>query len=432
MGNSIDSLFGDVNCDNLPKPDFSNVCDSDVNDINHLVAHKIENSCLEIGNIECNSDGSCSSSGPNKKTCESAKENLDSYCKKISNEWGEYYCYIQDNKLPQCSYVPCKDNGLFAIGGNYECGRKCKNDEDCKVDCGTSAFGNTHSNKQAYCVRKSFEGDPTQCCINDYNCLSEDILCFSDSDKKKTCANGNNGQPNYRNLTSKDCETPLFNYCLGNDLDSESLDWLDRWNKPIFEKSCTYFILREVFSDPNIDGTCEPILKPAEGFCNIDTPDEYNSDKLLWAYQLLNQLNEKYEKLGYKFGAVPGSRQYHPLQENIFNDLCCPFPLICQTLLKDSCKNLSSNIITKNKELNKWCGCHLPKEQYQDYATQFNIDVPCTPMCNQPFTIPNVKKDGEVLRCDKTICIINDITLNIVNSNIGGNINFDQICASST
>ena len=51
-------------------------------------------------------------------------------------------------------------------------------------------------------------------------------------------------------------------------------------------------------------------------------------------------------------------------------------------------------------------------------------------MCNRAGTIPIVGINGEAINCRQTICLIDDVTLNLVNAQIGGGIEFNQICGN--
>ena len=51
-------------------------------------------------------------------------------------------------------------------------------------------------------------------------------------------------------------------------------------------------------------------------------------------------------------------------------------------------------------------------------------------MCNRFGTVPIVGINAEPVLCEQNICLIDDVTVNIVQSQIGGGIDFNQICAN--
>ena len=51
------------------------------------------------------------------------------------------------------------------------------------------------------------------------------------------------------------------------------------------------------------------------------------------------------------------------------------------------------------------------------------------PYCNRAGTIPAVGPDGVTpLTCTNNICLIDDVTINLINSSVSGNLAFDQVC----
>ncbi len=95
------------------------------------------------------------------------------------------------------------------------------------------------------------------------------------------------------------------------------------------------------------------------------------------------------------------------------------------------------------------CGCHLPEIEYREYIRDgFDIGNTnaCDPLCKLPGTIPhyncvdtygNVSPNPENNNpvpciykeavCSQNICVIDDVTINIVNSNVG-DIGFNIAC----
>ena len=116
----------------------------------------------------------------------------------------------------------------------------------------------------------------------------------------------------------------------------------------------------------------------------------------------------------------------------------------CQTktppLLQSFCSDITpdgqnvSQFIAGNPKYFSWCGCYsLPSE----FADKFKADLDtkeklaCNPLCNYFDSIKLYQEEGvgsfyNTVTCIETICVIDDITLKVVDSE--GKIDFKQIC----
>lgn len=289
---------------------------------------------------------------------------------------------------------------------------------------------------QVICGRSQYRGDPISCCLNDFNCQAtcengdsglnqnQYNLCFSDpasaTMKNYTC------NPIYRNLVGQSCRENLFLYCTGNlpTDDYNSPEWLNRWSG---EKSCTYALHRNMFAINNgSENVClePPVIIP--GICNITT--NYNHDGYVWAQAVIREALKHYTDLGFNVGSIPGQEGYNIFQDLMYEQFCCPYAGVCSTALDEVCKRFTAELISRNPILSNWCGCHLPEEEYQSYSVNYNIRPECTPVCNRTGVIPLTGINGDPVQCEQDICLIDNTTFNLVNSQVGGNVNFNQIC----
>lgn len=101
-------------------------------------------------------------------------------------------------------------------------------------------------------------------------------------------------------------------------------------------------------------------------------------------------------------------------------------PGICQTYtyedLETAVKTRETSQASQN--LLAMCGCYLPSSQYKKYFEV--LEVQCDPMCMMPDAIP-VVQNLQPVRCERSACIIDNVTIDIINSSTGG-IGFDQAC----
>lgn len=387
-----------TNCEFHPEPDTSNICNVNVGDYTPEI---MPNFCTDAGLA--------------------GEIHRLQFCYKMSDadEWGDPE-QINDG----CSYNDCNAYQTFGFG--------C-----CKGCCGIVGAA-------MKCKRRSFTGDPVTCCFNDYKCTAggENSTCWSDPDRNNTCPNGigkdsdGNDIPDYRSIVSSDCRDILSQYCTGTlpSDDPNSTEWINRWTiNNGGDGSCTYAIIRNMF---NIGGENHcwsvPPIQTTD-ICGIGLPGitgPIDSDGYFWAQNVISGAMERYTDQGFIIGALPGFPGYNPFQDWLSGAICCPFPGICQDGLGKACSTYTAQRISLDPSIASWCGCHLPTGEYEDYSVKFNIPPQCTPMCNRSGTIPIIGINAQPVKCEQDICLIDDVTVNLIQSQIGGGIDFDQICAN--
>lgn len=280
-----------------------------------------------------------------------------------------------------------------------------------------------------FCQRVSFTGDPTLCCLQDYQCEDpadpNNTLCFQyNTDRNSTC------DPAHRSIIGQDCRQEMFNYCLGLDLDPIDDSWIGRWidsegrikglnwqpgDNPE-DRGCYYALRR------NLRGKC---LQPGE-FEVVN----FDSAGYAWSTELIEGLFERYQQSGYRIEALPGQRGYNQFTNFLYRDVCQLYPGICDSPLTTACERTRTTDLTLNPLSAAWCGCHLPDREYRQYVNEFLTPIECTPMCNRSQVIPRVDGDGQAIICDNDVCIIDSTTIDLANSTVGGNINIRQICGN--
>jgi len=130
-------------------------------------------------------------------------------------------------------------------------------------------------------------------------------------------------------------------------------------------------------------------------------------------------------------------------------DLCKMYPGACEKHLNDLCQvkydgsPLTRQDIVKaydtafgnknNQNLIAACACHLPEDQYTEYVKE-GIDInstnACDPLCKLPGAIPRTTCVGSSCspaQCHQNVCIIDDVTIDVINSNVG-DISFNLAC----
>jgi hypothetical protein len=366
------------NCGEARNPDITNQCSTSINET------------IDLPHF-------CTYAGP------AGDDRRREWCGKIGESGGEWEWSGSQSGI--CGYNDCHPYQNAPIG--------C-----CSGCCTISGAG-------AICRRKQFLGDPLQCCLNDYACNQDKPgLCFTDASKSHTC------DPSQRDIAGAGCSQTIQSYCSGTlpTDDPNSTEWIRRWvdinNNPV-PNGCLYALRRYLFAQPG-----SPCLtgNPGTG-CSPDT-SPINAEGFPKAQALIAKVFEQYNKQGFSVGALPGTPGFNPFQDFLYCNVCGRYPGLCQTGLKSICQQYTAQRLTFNPPAANWCGCFLPDGEYAKYVNRYQISKECTPMCNRAGTIPVTDGSGQAIPCKQQVCLIDDLTINLVNTTVGGAVNIGQVCAS--
>ncbi len=317
-------------------------------------------------------------------------ESVKIFCGLIGNGEWEF-----DSQGDSCTYNDCRIPNAYHSG--------C-----CKGCCGVTG-------RKGVCKRKVFNGDPLTCCFRDMAENKQNRFCFDNDDEQNTCSTA------HRNIVNMPCQDITEGFCLGDDLNPNDTSWFERWTPEGQDgKSCLYVLNRNLFLNPDTPGLTSGVpLDPslyvfAEGF--------------QFSKQLMTKVFDKYRGQGFVIGALPGFPGYDEFQTTIFS-LCSTTPGLCEEGLVLICSDQTIESLTFNPELVPWCGCYMGEEEYSMYVDEFQVDKQCTPICARQGNIPIASSSGTgTVPCTQDVCIIDDVAITLANSEIGGGINFSQIC----
>lgn len=99
-------------------------------------------------------------------------------------------------------------------------------------------------------------------------------------------------------------------------------------------------------------------------------------------------------------------------------------PGVCQNYLTYvKCPQYYYDEMTPNQV--DWCGCLVmpPDQDRQIYGD----NIACYPLCHQASTVQLVDSQNRLIQCNNQVCIVDDVTVNVVDSRTG-NVNLTQIC----
>ena len=123
----------------------------------------------------------------------------------------------------------------------------------------------------------------------------------------------------------------------------------------------------------------------------------------------------------------PTDPRYNPIQGYIL-EACKKYPMMCSDFLGTTlCKGVLESKIASSPWLGDWCGCyytnplHLQTRPETIYCDQFCLNA-----------IPSYNVDtGEIYKCNSTVCIISDVSIQLASSTLGGKPLFTQMCNCS-
>lgn len=257
------------------------------------------------------------------------------------------------------------------------------------------------------CQRTSYKGNEGYCCISNSNTYINPNPCF---DTIGYTCNVNN-----RSNVSDACYQPIISYCSS----AQTIETMENnWSQ--LYPPCLYTL------DSWFVGTTTPFT--VTGGYPIPSNLYNNTTGIASASDMMVQFNRLYNNWGFTLGAPRASSSYNPIEENIYS-ICSASPGSCSDMLTEYCTGISSQDITSNPNILRWCGCYMPDQEYARYVNQYQLNKECTPYCNRIGNIPLVTFDKtNVLKCSTDNCLIDNVSLNLLNTVISDGINFSQLC----
>ena len=368
------ALCSKVDQGDFPLPDTKNYCSSALGQ-----GYEIPNFCSLAGDAI-------------------GKSYRQDYCDKLGDgEWGDNESVHNDCKYNDCNAFQKWDTG---------CCRGC---------CGIIGRG-------VMCIRTDFKGDGTDCCLQDYDGPdSQNTLCFQyNTDEKRTC------KPEKRDITATTCQNDVSNFCSGADLDPGDSSWINRWVNP----DGTPISGWQPGDDPKKRGCFYALNRNVCGKGECTPQDTIKAQGYGQAQSLMQSVFNRYQSDGFIIGANPGQVGYNSFQDALRNNVCNAYPGLCKSALNSVCSQYTLSDIVNNPELSFWCGCYLADTEYNQYTNTYQVTKECTPPCNRAGVIPLASGNGQPVACRQNVCIIDDVTINLIQSQVAGGLQFEQACGN--
>lgn len=126
-----------------------------------------------------------------------------------------------------------------------------------------------------------------------------------------------------------------------------------------------------------------------------------------------------------------GSLVYDPRIEDVI-EVCQDYPGGCDAVLGQYCAGFAREDLKNNPNLGKLCGCFMSDAEYDKYTGAFGVSKICDPACALQSAVKPRDPQNQfiTLKCEQSICVIDDVTISILSKSTVGDINFAQACSS--
>ncbi len=247
----------------------------------------------------------------------------------------------------------------------------------------------TWPGRRKRCQRIAFVGDPLKCCLRDQDLKTS---CFdgtvSNDHLKKTC------DPVFRGFSASGCQNIMQDNC-SNDVD---LPFKQKWIGDAVSSDCRRYAFE---ADQR------------------GSPEDY--------IPVIDAMVRRYLITENAQILPPTDLSFDPFLQEVIN-ICKLHPGSCDEVLRQKCAGVKREDLAINVSLANICGCFMPDTEYQRYA-QF-LEKECDPICTLNSVIHQGTPAGEEIKCTKSICVMDNITIDVLQQSQVGGIQFSQLCGN--
>lgn len=146
------------------------------------------------------------------------------------------------------------------------------------------------------------------------------------------------------------------------------------------------------------------------------------------------------------------STQFDNFQDTLIALCIDPtLPGVCNKFLNNYCSNYTRLEVSNSPTLINFCGCYVPPDPtYLQYTlgspeciegasgctagctagnTGCTGQPACDPLCHRAMTSQKANIDtGNIITCPESICVIDDVVINAINTQVQGGVNFNTVC----
>jgi hypothetical protein len=114
-------------------------------------------------------------------------------------------------------------------------------------------------------------------------------------------------------------------------------------------------------------------------------------------------------------------------------DACKSMPGVCEPVQSYMCNQCNRDQITSSNAFLTFCGCNsnpaLTNNTFYNSTIMPNFDPACDPLCTNSKSIQNVNTTtGITDQCNANVCVIDNVSINAVNTTFGQLPSFTQVC----
>lgn len=259
--------------------------------------------------------------------------------------------------------------------------------------CGFGSGSCSWAGVRQRCKRIAFNGNPLTCCRRSRFIQGDTLFCFDDGSKARTC------DPQYRGFAQPSCVGLMAQYCS----DDTETSYKSKWVGTPASRDCLRFV-------------------------------QENAGKLDFYGPVIEAMVRRYLVTdGNKITSVQtDGANYDPFVTTVLS-VCRSNPGACDAILKQKCAGVTREQLSNNVNLAGLCGCFMPDLQYASFS-QFGISRECDPVCALGTSVHlhdgTTNNPAKFLECKQTVCVIDDVTINILANSVVGDVSFSQACSS--
>lgn len=203
------------------------------------------------------------------------------------------------------------------------------------------------------------------------------------------------------NINNPACSPIMATYCSTNDSET----YQQKWQGDNVTSPCKKYVAANL-SPVCLSGNYVPVV-----------------DAFLRQYFLIDDHKITYPQ--------QGSTVFDPTMNDIIS-VCQTSPGGCDIVLTQLCSGFTRANLQANPNEATLCGCFMADQQYLEYGGSFGIQKICDPLCVLSSAVKpaNVPNNCNTQKCGQSICVIDNVTISLLNQSTAGNINFAQACSS--
>ena len=280
--------------------------------------------------------------------------------------------------------------------------------------------------KRKKCVRAEFKGDNTACSMRTiiggtFEAKNSSTTCFADDIRYRTCA------PEVRGPSASDSLPYIGDWCRSDDITTQ-VNPNPQADPVGFNDSISNDTYQQWQYSDGPEGNYKTKWQGELANSECKVAMSVNKDTSARYREILEPTARRFFIDDNNPILDSTNPNFDPFLDEIIS-LCKMYPGACDEVLTERCSTVTRSDLEESEYLTRVCGCFMPDEQYGSLGN-LGVKRECEPTCVLQGTIKQGDRDGRAIECTDTLCIINNVSLNILDNSSTGNISFSQMCKS--